>query len=209
MKSYNSNLAFIDLLFNLILGFVFLFIVSFILINEPTKKEGIEQKAEFMIIMNWDSDHNKDIDLWMEGPTGKVGFTSLEQGNMFLDRDDLGHRNDSYFENNVKKIVHINREVINIRGIVPGEYIINAFYYNNLDRDLITHVSIEVVKLNPYTQVYQGTKIFKHKGQEETFVRFTMKKDGTAENINQLKRDIVKAMRLNSSTYPESLNTSP
>ena len=102
MKSYNSNLAFIDLLFNLILGFVFLFIVSFILINEPTKKEGIEQKAEFMIIMNWDSDHNKDIDLWMEGPTGKVGFTSLEQGNMFLDRDDLGHRNDSYFENNVK-----------------------------------------------------------------------------------------------------------
>ena len=64
MKSYNSNLAFIDLLFNLILGFVFLFIVSFILINEPTKKEGIEQKAEFMIIMNWDSDHNKDIDLF-------------------------------------------------------------------------------------------------------------------------------------------------
>ena len=57
--------------------------------------------------------------------------------------------------------------------------------------------------------MYQGTKIFKHKGQEETFVRFTMKKDGTVENINQLKRDIVKAMRLNSSTYPESLNTSP
>ena len=206
MKSYNSNLAFIDLLFNLILGFVFLFIVSFILINEPTKQEGIEQKAEFMIIMNWDADHNKDIDLWMEGPTGKVGFTSLEQGNMFLDRDDLGHRNDSYFENNVRKIIHINREVINIRGIVAGEYIVNAFYYNNSDNDLTTHVSVEVVKLNPYVQIYQGTKIFDRRGQEETFVRFTMKSDGTVENVNQLRHEIVKSQRIIS---PETINRGP
>ena len=206
MKSYNSNLAFIDLLFNLILGFVFLFIVSFILINEPTKKEGIESKAEFMVIMNWDADHNKDIDLWMEGPTGKVGFTTLERGNMFLDRDDLGHRNDSYFENNVRKVIHINREVVNIRGIVPGEYIVNAFYYQNSDDDLTTHVSVEVVILNPYTQIYQGTKRFDRRGQEETFVRFTMKADGTVENINQLRHDIVKSQRIVS---PEVINRGP
>lgn len=209
MKSYNSNLAFIDLLFNLILGFVFLFIVSFILINEPTKKEGIETKAEFMIIMNWDATHNKDIDLWMEGPTGKVGFTSLERGNMFLDRDDLGHRNDSYFENNVRKIVHINREVVNIRGIVPGEYIVNAFYYQNSDDDLTTHVSVEVVKLNPYVQIYQGTKRFDRKGQEETFVRFTMKSDGTVENINQLRREIAKSQRVIPTENPEILGRGP
>ena len=71
-RTYNSNLAFIDLLFNLILGFVFLFIISFILINDPVKKEGVEQKAEFMIILSWDAQANKDIDLWIEGPLGNV-----------------------------------------------------------------------------------------------------------------------------------------
>ena len=60
-NKYNSNLAFIDLLFNLILGFVFLFIVSFLMINEPDKKSEVEQKAEYMIVLDWD--HSKDIDM--------------------------------------------------------------------------------------------------------------------------------------------------
>ena len=63
MRKYSSNLAFIDLLFNLILGFVFLFVVSFLLINDPTKKDNVEAKAEYMIIMSWDADKDVDIDL--------------------------------------------------------------------------------------------------------------------------------------------------
>ena len=85
MRNYNSNLAFVDLLFNLILGFVFLFIISFILINDPEKKESIEQKAEYMIILSWDDDLNNDIDLWVQGPSVTVGFRNTQQGNMFLD----------------------------------------------------------------------------------------------------------------------------
>ena len=48
---YNSNLAFVDLLFNLILGFAFLFIVAFFLINDPTEDKDVEAKVEYMIIM--------------------------------------------------------------------------------------------------------------------------------------------------------------
>lgn len=195
-RTYNSNLAFIDLLFNLILGFVFLFIISFILINDPVKKEGIEKKAEFIIILSWDSKANKDIDLWVDGPLGYVGFTSPQQGNMFLDRDDLGHRNDTYYdnENNVKRIININREVINIRGIISGEYTVNAFYYANGDgnADIETNVSVEIIKLNPYSQIYEGTKIFNVRAQEETFVRFTMDSDGIITNKNNLPMEIVK-----------------
>ena len=194
-RTYNSNLAFIDLLFNLILGFVFLFIISFILINDPVKNEGVEQKAEFMIILSWDAQANKDIDLWIEGPLGNVGFTTPQQGNMFLDRDDLGHRNDTYFENEVRKIVHINREVVNIRGIMSGEYIVNAFYYSNGDEDILTNVSVEVVKLNPYVQIYEGTKLFKSRAQEETFVRFTLDSVGNVKNINYLPKDIVRKQK--------------
>jgi len=191
-RTYNSNLAFIDLLFNLILGFVFLFIISFILINDPVKNEGVEQKAEFMIILSWDAKANKDIDLWIDGPTGHVGFTTPQQGNMFLDRDDLGHRNDTYLENSVRKVVHINREVVNIRGIVPGEYVVNAFYYSNGDEDIKTDVSIEVIKLNPYIQIYQGSKLFDYRSQEETFVRFTIDSVGNILKLNYLPKDIVR-----------------
>ena len=47
-RRYVSNLAFIDLLFNLILGFVMLFLISFLLINNPAKTSEIEYKAEIM-----------------------------------------------------------------------------------------------------------------------------------------------------------------
>ena len=193
MRNFNSNLAFVDLLFNLILGFVFLFIISFILINDPEKKESIEQKAEYMIILSWDDDLNNDIDLWVQGPSGTVGFRNPQQGNMYLDKDDLGHRNDVIVNGGVEKIIYINREVISIRGFQKGEYIINAFYYHNGDKaNVLNKVSIELVKVNPFKVIYQGTKDFVDEGQEETFVRFTMDEDGDYRDINYLPKNIVK-----------------
>ena len=193
MRNYNSNLAFVDLLFNLILGFVFLFIISFILINDPEKKESIEQKAEYMIILSWDDDLNNDIDLWVQGPSGTVGFRNPQQGNMFLDKDDLGHRNDAIVNGGVEKIIYINREVTSIRGFQKGEYIVNAFYYHNGDKaNVLNKVSIELVKINPFKVIYQGTKDFVEEGQEETFVRFTMDEDGDYTNVNYLPKNIVK-----------------
>ncbi len=193
MRNHNSNLAFVDLLFNLILGFVFLFIISFILINEPKKNQGVEQKAEYMIILSWDDDLNNDIDLWVQGPSGSVGFRNPQQGNMFLDKDDLGHRNDVIINGGVEKIIYINREVVSIRGFQKGEYIVNAFYYNNGDKANVRNkVSIELIKINPFKVIYQGSKEFVEEGQEETFVRFTMDEDGDYKNINYLPKNIVK-----------------
>lgn len=190
-KNLNSNLAFVDLLFNLILGFAFLFIVSFILINDPTKKAGVEQKAEYMIILSWDDQLDVDMDLWVEGPSGIVGFRSPQRGFMNLDRDDLGHKTDSVTTQNQESIVYINREVVNIRGFQKGEYIVNAHYYYTKSRSMPVDVSIEVVKLNPYDPIYQGSKRFTYKGQEETFMRFTMNSDGTFQEINHLPKNIV------------------
>lgn len=192
-KRYNSNLAFIDLLFNLILGFVFLFVVSFLLINDPTKKNEVENKAEFMIILNWDDQKDVDIDLWVEGPSGKVGFKSPQMGFLYLDKDDLGHKNDII--NKGKKdeqIIYINREVINMRGFEAGEYTVNAHYYfTQYKQNDSVNVSIEVLKLNPYQEVYKGTKVFKYRGQEETFVRFTINSDGYVIDKNELPKTII------------------
>ena len=68
-RNYTSNLAFVDLLFNLIVGIAFLFIISFLLINDPTKEENVRPMAEYMVILTWEGEKNSDIDLWMEGPS--------------------------------------------------------------------------------------------------------------------------------------------
>ena len=59
---YKSSLAFTDLLFNVLIGFAFMFIIAFLLINPVEKDAEIEAKAEFMIIMEWDDQSAYDID---------------------------------------------------------------------------------------------------------------------------------------------------
>ena len=146
-----------------------------------------------MIILSWDDDLNNDIDLWVQGPSGTVGFRNPQQGNMFLDKDDLGHRNDVIVNGGVEKIIYINREVTSIRGFQKGEYIVNAFYYHNGDKaNVLNKVSVELVKVNPFKVIYQGTKDFVEEGQEETFVRFTMDEDGDYRDVNYLPKNIVK-----------------
>ena len=59
---YFSSTAFIDLLFNIIVGVAFLFLIAFILINPVSKKHDVESKADFLIILEWDSKSHDDID---------------------------------------------------------------------------------------------------------------------------------------------------
>ena len=75
-KRYTSNTAFLDLLFNVLLGFVVLFVIALLMINPITKKNDIPTKAEFMIIVEWPWDINADIDTWVRGPDDRdaVGF---------------------------------------------------------------------------------------------------------------------------------------
>ena len=93
---------------------------------------------------------------------------------------------------NIDKAIKSNREVISIRGIVEGEYIVNAhFYSKRLWVEMIngeskkfrkrgdTKVKIELHKVNPYTVLWAGEKKFVDRGQEETFLRFRLNKDGT------------------------------
>ena len=63
---YRSSFGFIDLLFNLLIGFVFLFMLAFMLINPVAKKETIKPKAEYFIILEWDGEKPYDLDLWVK-----------------------------------------------------------------------------------------------------------------------------------------------
>ena len=199
-EKYKSTIGFTDMLFNILVGFAFLFIIAFLLIKPEAKKADFERKAEFVIVMEWDHDQPDDIDLYVQDPTqAKVHFRLPIVNFMYLDKDDLGFANDVVkYQDGTTKKVNINREVVTIRGIIAGEYVINAYYYSsrvwsrlgqlttNTDipsrkvdkkNDPLT-VKIELHKVDPYKIMWVGEKKFFKKGQEETFVRFSIDKDG-------------------------------
>ena len=204
-EKYKSTIGFTDLLFNILVGFAFLFIIAFLLIKPEAKKEDFERKAEFIVIMEWDHDAADDIDLYVQDPAGgRVSFRHPRIHLMHLDKDDLGTTNDTIVINGIPTIVRINREVVTIRGITKGEYIVNAHYFaeriiegngpeSGDDDEIISvdrygvgskkrlrmlTVKIEIHKVNPYSIVWVGEKKFHRRGQEETFVRFRLNKEG-------------------------------
>ena len=195
---FKSSLGFIDLLFNILLGFAFLFIIAFLLIKPEAKKKDFDRRAEFVIILEWDHDAPDDLDLYVQDPTNdKVSFRLPIANYMHLDKDDLGKRNDTIINaDGSTSTVMINREVVTIRGIMAGEYIINAHYYSTrvyngsqLEPNERTidyrskpqralTVKIELHKVTPYKILWAGEKKFTHRGQEETFLRFVLDGDG-------------------------------
>jgi len=185
-EKYKSTIGFTDLLFNILDGFEFLFIIAFLLIKPEAKKEDFNRRAEYVVVMEWDNDASGDIDLYVEDPTGKqVSFRYHNHNFMHLDKDDLGAMNDTVVNADGSiSTVKINREVVTIRGIIKGEYVINGHYYSLRSYEKIkpkkpaVTVRVELHKVNPYSIMWVGEKEFTHRGQEETFLRFRLDKDG-------------------------------
>ena len=204
-RSYGSQVAFIDLLFNTLVGFVFLFILAFVLINPVAKKSDVEIVAEFIIKITWPTDSVDDIDLWMRDPLGNyAGFKSKDVGLMSLNRDDLGTSNDTVYDPDGKRIVVFrNEELITIRGIVPGEYIVNVHWYG--DKPPITElgqkdypivpVETQIEKINPYNVVYAKIVNLTIKGQEITVIRFTVDEKGNVVKFSDLPYSIVQKVK--------------
>ena len=114
---------------------------------------------------------------------------------MHLDRDDRGNYRDTITVNGRTIQNPLNQETVTIRGIVPGEYVVNANEFLAASGDNVP-VSVKVEKLNPTaTVLFYGTLKFDHKGQEETFVRFTLDADGQASDVNTRAKSLVKAVR--------------
>ena len=197
---YKSTIGFTDLLFNLLVGFVFLFIIAFILINPITKKQDVPKKAEFMIVIEWPSKLLDDIDLWVKAPDGNtVSFVRKEAGLMNLEKDDLGISNDfTIDEYGQRQYVYVNREVITIRGILAGQYQVAAHVYamkprpqtdNAEENPLI--IKYKVIKVNPYKEVVIGEEEYSIRGQQIPLVNFWVDKDGKFVKYNTLENNII------------------
>ncbi len=184
---------FYDMLFNILIAFVFCFIIALLAMNPKAKKEGdIPAKAEFIITITWPDMNPNDLDTYVQDPAGAVvWFRSREAGLMHLDRDDRGLAGDSIKVNGRDVVNPINQEVVTIRGFSAGEYTVNVQYYESKNSEAV-EATISVVKVNPRAEiVYYGTLRLDRKGDEATAARFTVDPDGSVRDINTLPKQIV------------------
>ena len=182
---FRTGPVFRDMLYLLSLSFAVLLIYALIQIHPPAKKSEIERKAEFLIILEWDERSIADIDLWvMDSQNNIVWFAQKTGGFLHLDKDDLGQRNDRIMVDGKEKIIYLNREVVTIRGIVPGEYIVNVHAYRKT-KEAPVNGYVKLLKLNPYIEYATEYFILKDVGDEVTAFRFEVNKDGYVTDINQ------------------------
>lgn len=194
---YSSNLPFLDMLFNTLLCFVGLFALASMLISAEKLKKNIDMKAVYLITVTWPDENTDDVDTYVEDPMGKlVFFRRREQGLMHLDRDDLGYEND-HIETQFGRIEFKgNREIVTLRGIIPGEYTVNVhmFAYRKNDGHE-TPVMVNLTRIEPFSIVTQKEVILCKDGDEETAFRFTLDKDGNVTNITNLEISLIEQHR--------------
>ena len=198
-SKYVSNVAFTDLLFNIVVGLAFLFLLAFILMNPVAKEKDVEEKSDFIIVMTWDDESGDDIDLWVRDPLGNIlSFRNRGIGIMHLDRDDLGLSNDKIKGADGKiTYVYRNKEVASLRGYHAGTYLVNAHVYNKKPwkdgKQHRSNIHIELIKLNPYQEVAQAHFKAVGRGQEFTAFHFTLDKDGKVTKVSDEKTPLIGA----------------
>ncbi len=186
----NGSLAFNDLLFNVLVGFVMLFIIAFLLINPPTKQEDVPSKAEVLIILEWDDEFADDVDLWVQRDNDRpVGFSNKVGAPLHLDRDDLGWSNDRVVVDGQVKIIRTNIETMTIRGNAPGSYYVSVHFYNQVNK--IVNYKVTVMKVNPFKQVYSITGKLDSMREEQRLPAFTLDKENMVSDVFNHTRSIV------------------
>ena len=189
----HDSTPFVDLLFNLLLGFAFLFIISFLMIQPILKKAEVHTQAEYIITVTWPLDNRDDVDTWLEDPLGNlVWFNNKEAGLAHLDRDDLGDANDTIIlaDGSVIKYPY-NQELLTIRGFIGGEWTLNVHMYSKLEREP-TIVRVTMDKLNPKLKPILAKDILlEARGHEVTAARFEMSSNGDILSLNDIPKGLI------------------
>ena len=187
---------FTDILFNALLGFAIMVFIAFALIRPDAKTGDIEVNADMIITVSWPDLMPDDIDTYVEDPAGNVvWYHKREAGLVHLDRDDRGNFRDTILVNGEEIQYPLNQETVTIRGIIPGEYVINVYYYLNQSPGAVP-VTVKVEKINPAVSVvYFGTVNLTREGQEETVARFTLDAEGGITGLNSVPKSLIQEIR--------------
>jgi hypothetical protein len=192
-RRFNTASSFLDILFNIILGFFVLLMLAITVVNPPTKQGAVELKAEISVIMEWPDRSEDDVDLFVKTPASRmpVYYGNRDIKVASLDRDDLGLRSDMLrMSDGTLHQVFENWERVAIRKQIPGEYIVNVLMYAKINPGPTT-VKIKVEKLNPYRLIFSGTIDLSRSKEEVTAVRFKIDKHGNLLERSRIQQSLV------------------
>ncbi len=187
---------FTDILLNVLLGFSIMVFLSFALIRPDAMTGNVNVDADYLISLTWPDGSADDIDVYVEDPAGNiVWYRNLEAGFLSLERDDRGQFRDTIVVNGARIENLLNQETVTMRGIIPGEYVVNLNHYVANGVDPIP-VTIKVERVNPRVEVvYYGTVTVDHRGDEKTAVRFTLDSDGNYSDLNDRFKSLTELVR--------------
>ena len=172
---YSTSLSFIDLLFNLVLSFVAMFLLALLLINPPKQDSTIRREAVYALVIQWQDGSYHDVDLWMTDGKDRANYKVRQTPTMSLDRDDLGPDDTE----SMKHFLPKNEEIMSIRAPVPGTYTAAVHAYVLRDKSPeIPVIHWALLRVATGAILYQGTTTLHEKGQERTLIRFRIKEDG-------------------------------
>lgn len=201
-RTYSTLYSYIDFLFVMMMGILLLFMLAFPLVNPKQQKDGVSLKAEFIITVEWEQNH--DVDLWVQDPKGGVVyFRQREVGLVHLDQDNRGQATNTVVLQDGSTIKLENySEMVTIRGIVPGEYTVNLHLFQSrsptnvlLDSTTKVNVPVKVTvqKLNPSVQVvYSKVLVLTKQYEEQTATRFTLDASGIVTGVDASFKKLVR-----------------
>jgi len=174
----------------------FMFFLAYLAINSDAKQGKIDTKAQMLVTVSWPDNHPDDIDTYVEDPQGNiVWYHVIEAGLMSLDRDDRGDYKNTLVVNGQTIRNPIRQEIVQMRALIPGEYVVNIHHYLATTPDPVP-VSVTVEKINPKVEVIFYDRLFlDHTGDEKTAMRFTVGEDGKITDINTRPKSLIRETR--------------
>jgi hypothetical protein len=151
-----------DLVTNLLIVFV-----ALVLVSVPKQKiSQIKTLGLYAVTIKWPDGSKDDVDLYVKDPSGNiVYFVNRDAGFMHLEHDDLGEPD----EENYERVI--------LRGIEPGEYIVNVHMYGRYEPgDIVVVVELWRLQGND-KRLYSRRIVLQAPGQEETAFRFVPGRD--------------------------------
>ena len=98
------------------------------------------------------------------------------------------------------KRFHINKEVVTLRGTVPGEYKVMAHVYNRGNaehpdggntKNYPGWLRFSLIKITPYSEQYIEEFVYNERGQQITLLNFTLDADSKLVDSNKVRHSII------------------
>lgn len=176
--------AVLDTLIALIVGLGMLLGIALLAVNVRAKP-SVDTPGTAAVVITWPGSQDDDVDLYVRNPGFQVVyFNSPAVGLMHLEHDDLGWRSFTDEKGRVVKPA-VQQERVVVRGVDPGEYVVNVHLYRG--KDVPVHVTVELWSLRGADRLVTRESVtLVREGAEQTAFRFRMNQAGDVRVTNKL-----------------------